>query len=231
MSKDEKEEMVWIIQFERRKANTAHIPSPWNSVLHFKALPGTSHVLSQGHWHLILLTAVFCTIREDPIASLPELLTDRELKIQVSYNVWQLRWHKIASLCCAEIGFAALPTWSSFWFTLLVLMSPHPYFFPKQTSLLPFIIFHERFLLPRYPLCSNLKIRPSSLNIILKAEESSTITSLPVGLILLLMHPNGTSFSLFFLTFALIFSMSFECIIHFKSEVFFIQTILQMLLS
>lgn len=110
-------------------------------------------------------------------------------------------------------------------------MSPHPYFFPKQTSLLPFIIFHERFLLPHYPLCSNLKIRPSSLNIILKAEESSTITSLPVGLILLLMHPNGTSFSLFFLTFALIFSMSFECIIHFKSEVFFIQTILQMLLS
>lgn len=149
MSKDEKEkeERVWIIQFERRKANTAHIPSPWNSVLHFKALPGTSHVLSQGHWHLILLTAIFCTIREDPIASLPELLTDRELKIQVSYNVWQLRWHKIASLCCAEIGFAALPTWSSFWFTLLLLdpaqkfgnqflclptpisfLSKHPYF-------------------------------------------------------------------------------------------------------
>lgn len=99
-------------------------------------------------------------------------------------------------------------------------MSPHPYFLPKQTSLLPFIISHESLLLPHYPLCSNLKIRHSSLNIILKAEESSTITSLPARLILLLMHPNGTSFSLLFFTFALIFSMSFECIIHFKSEGF-----------
>ena len=47
-------------------SETLHCAWNWE---HIKALPGTYPGLSQGYWHLIPLTAVFFTTREDPIVS------------------------------------------------------------------------------------------------------------------------------------------------------------------
>lgn len=70
--------MVWIISFEKEKANTANVHSLGNSALHLEmtAQKGVAgdlpRALSQCHRYLIPLTAVF--VQAKPSHSLPEFL-------------------------------------------------------------------------------------------------------------------------------------------------------------
>lgn len=70
--------MVWIISFEKEKANTANVHSLGNSALRLEmtAQKGVAgdlpRALSQCHWYLIPLTALF--VQAKPSHSLPEFL-------------------------------------------------------------------------------------------------------------------------------------------------------------
>lgn len=157
MSKYKEELMVWIIQFGRRKTNTANILSLWNLPLHLQMK------CNARRWSGLLLLvlvpsssyrSVLPEIRPDCLFQNSSVTENSSFRRMAPSDLWRLQ-----SLC----GLVALPNasssaarddWLPFCLTVLrnleassevsppVLLS-----FSKQTSSLPFIILRESLLL------------------------------------------------------------------------------------
>lgn len=182
-------------------------------------------MLSQCYWYRIPLTAVFSTRQDKTVSPRTPSVTENSnlgrwpTAVSDSSDCteffpilgWDLLTYKVCplGLVLPHKMIYPLSTWPYSEIVKPNLMSPCPHLFSflSKLSYFLFLFFVRAFYLGGWsPLCSNFKIRPLNLNIILKAENSRTITFLIVELILLLIHPNRECFS-----FILILSLPPNC--------------------